>query len=63
MSDTVIWYTYRRSDKPYSSKIAVQGPVWMEDDGRLPIAQAKERCMARGDYAVEAWRGEAPKGE
>lgn len=59
---TVISYTYARQDVSPNSRLAVQGPVLMADDGRPPWVQAHERVSRLGERRlVEAERIEAPE--
>jgi hypothetical protein len=66
VTKTVIAYTYRRGDLPATSKIAVQGPVYMDDDGTAPWVQAVRRLArnaaeyGRTDTALTAERVDAP---
>lgn len=66
MAKTMIAYTYRRGDLPPASRIAVQGPVYCDDDGMTtPWVQAvmdrsRHSYFGRVDAVVTAERVPAP---
>lgn len=65
MAKTMIAYTYRRGDLPPASKIAIQGPVYCDDDGTAPWVQAVRRLAhhatpGRIDTVLTAERVPAP---
>jgi hypothetical protein len=65
MTKTIISYTYRRGDLPANSSIAVQGPVYIEDDGTPPWVQVIRRLSMnatpeRRDTVLMAERVDAP---
>jgi len=51
---TAIEYTYKAASG--RSALYIQGPFYFADDGRDPVAQAKERCAQYGDTVESAKR-------